>query len=56
MSKIVTMYNNKGGVSKTTSLFNLGAYLAQTGHRVLLADCDPQCNLTELFLASYPGG
>jgi len=55
MSKIVTMYNNKGGVSKTTSLFNLGVYLAQNGSRVLFADCDPQCNLTELFLASYPG-
>jgi cellulose biosynthesis protein BcsQ len=49
------MYNNKGGVSKTTSLFNLGVYLASTGKRILFADCDPQCNLTELFLASFPG-
>lgn len=48
------MYNNKGGVSKTTTLFNLGVYLAQEGHRILFADCDPQCNLTEIFLASYP--
>jgi chromosome partitioning protein len=54
MSKIVTMYNNKGGVSKTTTLFNLGIFLAQSGHTVLFADCDPQCNLTELFLASDP--
>jgi cellulose biosynthesis protein BcsQ len=54
MSKIVTMYNNKGGVAKTTTLFSLGVYLAQNGSRVLLADCDPQCNLTELFFASYP--
>jgi cellulose biosynthesis protein BcsQ len=54
MSKIVTMYNNKGGVSKTTTLFNLGVYLAEQGHRILFADCDPQCNLTELFLASNP--
>jgi chromosome partitioning protein len=54
MSKIVCMYNNKGGVSKTTTLFNLGALLAQKGARILLADCDPQCNLTELFFASYP--
>jgi chromosome partitioning protein len=52
MCKIVTMYNNKGGVSKTTTLFNLGAYLAdRRKKRILLADCDPQCNLTELFLA-----
>jgi cellulose biosynthesis protein BcsQ len=54
MSKIVAMYNNKGGVAKTTTLFSLGVYLAQHGSRVLLADCDPQCNLTELFFASYP--
>jgi chromosome partitioning protein len=54
MTKIVTMYNNKGGVSKTTTLFNLGVLLSMQGKRILLADCDPQCNLTELFFASYP--
>jgi chromosome partitioning protein len=54
MTSIVTMYNNKGGVSKTTTLFNLGVLLAEQGKRILLADCDPQCNLTELFFASYP--
>ena len=51
MTHIVTMYNNKGGVSKTTTVFNLGAVLAEH-HKVLLVDCDPQCNATELFLAS----
>ncbi len=54
MSKLVAMYNNKGGVSKTTTLFNLGVLLAQQGKRILFADCDPQCNLTELFMASNP--
>lgn len=54
MCKIFTMYNNKGGVSKTTTLFNLGVYLAQNRNRVLFVDCDPQCNLTELFFASSP--
>jgi chromosome partitioning protein len=54
MTKIVTLYNNKGGVSKTTTLFNLGVFLAQNNKRILFADCDPQCNLTELFFASYP--
>jgi len=49
----MTLYNNKGGVSKTTTLFNLGAYLsARRDMKVLLVDCDPQCNLTELFFAS----
>lgn len=52
MTKIVTLYNNKGGVSKTTTLFNLAAYLAKNGKKVLIADCDPQCNVTELFFAS----
>jgi chromosome partitioning protein len=51
MAHIVTMYNNKGGVSKTTTIFNLGVFLAEQ-HRILLVDCDPQCNATELFLAS----
>lgn len=46
------MYNNKGGVSKTTTLFSLGAFLSRNGKKVLFADCDPQCNLTELFIAS----
>jgi len=52
MSKLITFYNNKGGVSKTTTLFNLAVHLAQTGKKILIADCDPQCNATELFLAS----
>ncbi|MEN8134546.1 MAG: ParA family protein [Thermodesulfobacteriota bacterium] len=52
MGKIATLYNNKGGVSKTTTLFNLAVFLSQEGKRVLLVDCDPQCNITELFFAS----
>ena len=52
MSKIVTLYNNKGGVSKTTTVFNLAVFLAQDKKRVLLVDCDPQCNATEMFFAA----
>jgi chromosome partitioning protein len=52
MTKIITLYNNKGGVSKTTTLFNLAVYLSkERGKKVLIADCDPQCNATELFFA-----
>lgn len=47
---IVTLYNHKGGVSKTTTTFNLAHLLAIMGKRVLLVDADPQCNLTELCL------
>lgn len=49
--KIVTLYNHKGGVSKTTSTFNLASYLASDGKKVLIVDADPQCNLTEIALA-----
>jgi cellulose biosynthesis protein BcsQ len=53
-SKVISFYNNKGGVSKTTTLFNTAALLASSGSKVLIVDCDPQCNATELFFASQP--
>ncbi|MBE7439180.1 MAG: ParA family protein [Spirochaetales bacterium] len=40
----------KGGVSKTTTVYNLGWMLADQEHRVLLVDADPQCNLSSLIL------
>jgi cellulose biosynthesis protein BcsQ len=50
MAKIICLFNHKGGVSKTTTTFNLGWMLAEKGKRVLLADFDPQCNLTGMIL------
>ncbi|MFA5480486.1 MAG: AAA family ATPase [Candidatus Muiribacteriota bacterium] len=50
MCKVISLYNHKGGVSKTTTTFNLGWALADSGYRVGMVDLDPQCNLTALTL------
>jgi cellulose biosynthesis protein BcsQ len=47
----ICLFNNKGGVGKTTLTCNIAAHFALgMGKRVLLVDCDPQCNTTQLVL------
>lgn len=50
MAKRIALFNHKGGVSKTITVFNLGWMLALKGQRVIMVDADPQCNLTGLVL------
>jgi cellulose biosynthesis protein BcsQ len=50
MPPIISLFNHKGGVSKTTTAFNLGWALADRGNKILVVDADPQCNLTGTVL------
>lgn len=48
--RTLSLFNNKGGVGKTTLSTNIAHDFAERGHRVLYVDCDPQCNATQLML------
>jgi len=50
MPKIITIGNQKGGVSKTTSTVNLSDALGRDGYKVLVIDADPQGNSTSILM------
>jgi cellulose biosynthesis protein BcsQ len=47
---VLTFFNNKGGVGKTSLVYHLAWMLSEMGHTVLACDLDPQANLTAAFL------
>ncbi|WP_084215108.1 ParA family protein [Sphingomonas sp. Ant20] len=51
MAKTISIFNNKGGVGKTTYLYHVSHLLSQRGSTVLMVDCDGQCNLTAYSLS-----
>jgi chromosome partitioning protein len=60
VAKVISVFNNKGGVGKSTICWNLGHALGEAGKKVLLIDSDPQCNLSiavlgeETFVSELP--
>ena len=50
---VLTFFNNKGGVGKTSLVYHLAWMLSGIGERVLACDLDPQANLTATFLSEY---
>lgn len=49
--KVISFFNNKGGVGKTTLTGNIAAFFAlELKKRVVVIDCDPQCNITQFIL------
>lgn len=49
--KVITFFNNKGGVGKTTTIVNLASYLSISKEKkILLVDLDPQSNATQAIL------
>lgn len=50
-TRVLTFFNNKGGVGKTSLVFHIAWMLSEMGYRVVAVDLDPQANLTSAFLS-----
>ena len=49
--KVITFFNNKGGVGKTTTAYHVAWMLSEMGIKSIAIDLDPQSNLTSMFLS-----
>lgn len=49
--KVITFFNNKGGVGKTTTVYHVAWMLSEMGIKSIAIDLDPQSNLTSMFLS-----
>lgn len=49
--KVITFFNNKGGVGKTTTVYHVAWMLSEMGIKCIAIDLDPQSNLTSMFLS-----
>ncbi len=54
--RIISVFNHKGGVGKTTMIYNLACRLAERGNTCLIIDADPQCNATSVALSEKTVG
>ena len=53
MAVVISFFNYKGGVGKTTTIYNLSYELADQGQKVLVIDADPKMNLTACMYGIY---
>ena len=53
MAKTISIFNNKGGVGKTTYMYHVAHMLSRRELTVLMVDCDSQCNLTSYTMADF---
>ncbi len=54
MNKVINVLSHKGGCGKSETVLNIAYGLAEKGNKILVIDCDPQCNSTSILLADKP--